>query len=88
MTAKTPENAVNFKTSLQICFSDNGFFAISSLTNVIGASFSSVDFSLKSSTCLVGLLISLCSTIFFTLERNKNELITAGKIAIAAITST
>ena len=23
--AKTPENIVNFKISLQICFSDNGF---------------------------------------------------------------
>jgi len=37
ITAKTPENIVNFKTSLEICFSDNGFLAISNLTNVIGA---------------------------------------------------
>ena len=43
ITARIPENTVNFKISLEICFSDNGFFAISSLTNVIGAWFSSVD---------------------------------------------
>ena len=35
--AKTPENAANFKISLQICFSDNGFLATSNLTSVIGA---------------------------------------------------
>ena len=60
ITAKTPENAVNFKISLQICFSDSGFLATRSLTSVIGAWFSSVDFSLKSSVCEVGFLISLC----------------------------
>ena len=47
-----------------------------------------MDFSLKSSVCIVGFFISLCSTIFLTLERNRNELIIAGSIAIAAITST
>ena len=35
--AKTPENVVSFKISLQICFSDNGFLATSNLTSVIGA---------------------------------------------------
>ena len=70
---------------MAICFSDNGFCAISNLTNVIGACFSNVDLSFQSGVCAVEFLSCLCSTIFLTLERNKKLLITAGKIITAAL---
>ena len=83
-----PENIANLKISIQICFSDSGFFARINLTSVIGANLSAVVWSFQSSVCEVGFLISLCSIIFLTLDKNRNEFIIAGKIAIAAITST
>ena len=85
---RIPENIANLKISIPICFSDNGFLATNNLTKVIGAWFSIVDLSFQSSVCEIGFFISLCSTIFFTLERNKKLLITAGNIITAAITST
>ena len=86
--ARIPENMASLKISIPICFSDRGFFAINNLTSVIGAWFSEVVFNFQSSVCEVGFFISRCSTIFLTLDKNKNELIIAGSIAIAAITST
>ena len=72
--ARIPENIPSLKISYPICFSVKGFFAISNLTRVIGAWFSEVDCNFQSSVWVTGFLISLCSTIFFTLDKNKNEL--------------
>ena len=72
--------------SIPICFSDNGFFAISNLTNVTGAFFSGDAFSFQSSVCITGFLISRCSTIFLTLDKKRNELIMAGRIATVSYT--
>ena len=71
------------------CFSVNGPAARINLTKVTGAVLSLVAFNLKSSVCSTGLpLICRCYTTRFTLDKNKNELITAGNNAIAAIIST
>ena len=87
--AKIPENIVSLKITNPICFSVNGPAVRINLTKVIGAVLSFVAFSLKSSVCSTGFpLICLCSTTRFTLDKNKNELITAGRSAIAAIIST
>ena len=86
--ARIPEKIASLNISVPICFSERGFFAINNLTRVIGARDSEVDLSFQSSVWEVGFFISRCSTIFLTLERNKNELMIAGSIAMAAITST
>jgi len=81
--AKIPENIASLKIANPTCFSVNGPPARINLTKVIGAVFSSVVLSLKSEVNIVGFFICLCSTTRFTLDRNKNELITAGNNAIA-----
>ena len=60
ITAKIPENIDSLRISIAVCFSDKGFFAIISLTSVIGASLSSVVCIFSSSLRNVGFLISLC----------------------------
>lgn len=88
MNASTDENVPNIRILLIISFSDNGPLAKMSLTNVAGARLSLDAINLKSSLNITGLVLTcLCSTIFFTLERNKNEFITAGKSAITPIIS-
>ena len=87
--AKTPEKIASLKIANPTCFSVNGPPASINRTKVTGAVLSLVAFNLKSSVCSTGLpLIWRCSTTRFTLDRNKNELITAGNSAMAAIIST
>ena len=81
-----PENIVSLKISIPICFSDSGIFATNNLIKVIGAWFSEVDFNFQSSVCAVGFLICLCSTIFFTLERKRKLLMTAGTVSYTHLT--
>ena len=88
VNANTEEKIAKMKILLTIPASDNGPFATKRRTNVDGAVFSLEAFILKSSVNTVGLLLRfLCSTIFLTLDRNKNEFITAGRSAIAPIIS-
>ena len=46
ITAKIPENIDSLRISIAVCFSDKGFFAIISLSNVIGASYHQLFVSL------------------------------------------
>lgn len=86
--ANIDENVANIKILVIISRSVNGPLARISLTSVAGALLSLDAFNRKSLHMVTGLvLISLCSTIFFTLERNKKEFITAGKRAITPIIS-
>lgn len=88
MNAKTDENVPSIKIFVIISCSDIGPLARISLTSVAGALGSLDATNLKSSDIETGLVLTcLCSTIFFTLERNKNEFITAGKRAITPIIS-
>ncbi len=88
MNAITDEKIAKMKILFTISASDNGPFATRRRTKVDGAVFSFEAIILKSSVKTVGLLISLlCSTIFFTLDRNRKEFITAGRSAIAPIIS-
>ena len=88
MNASIEEKTAKMKILLTICPSDKGPLATMSLTKVDGAFLSREAISLKSSVRLVGLLLtSLCSTIFLTLDKNKNEFMTAGKSAITPIIS-
>lgn len=88
MKASNDENVPNMKILLIISCSDNGPLARISLTNVAGALLSLDAINRKSSHIVTGLVLTcLCSTIFFTLERNRKEFITAGRSAITPIIS-
>ena len=88
MNAKNELNIASLNIRQPISFSESGPSTKSSLTNVEGAFFSFDAASLKSSFNTTGLdFIFLCSTIFFTLARNRKEFITAGKMAITPIIS-
>lgn len=88
ISASIEENIARVKILLAICPSDRGPLATINLTKVEGASVLREAANLKSSVRIVGLLlISLCSTIFLTLDKNKNEFMTAGKRAITPIIS-
>ncbi|GEM_PF-2507126 len=88
INANTDENVANIRILVIISFSDNGPLARISLTSVAGALGSLDATNLKSSDIETGLVLTcLCSTIFFTLDRNKKEFITAGKRAITPIIS-
>jgi len=88
INANTDENVANIRILVIISFSDNGPLARISLTSVAGALRSLDATNLKSSDIETGLVLTcLCSTIFFTLDRNKNEFITAGKSAMTPIIS-
>src|SRR3972149_3541791 len=86
--ARDAENNASLKITKTICFSVIGPAARMRRRSVIGASLSLVAMSLKSEVTVVGFFICLCSTTRFTLDKNKNEFITAGKSAIAATIST
>jgi len=88
INANTEENVANIRILVIISFSDNGPLARISLTSVAGALCSLDATNLKSSDIETGLLLTcLCSTIFFTLARNRKEFITAGRRAITPIIS-
>ena len=88
MNANTDENIANLNIFFIMSYSESGSLASIIRTSVEGAFLSDEALSLKSLSIVTGLvLISLCSTIFFTLERNKNEFITAGNNAITPIIS-
>src|SRR5574338_528321 len=85
--ARKAENNASLKIIIAICFSVIGPVARIRRRSVTGASLSVVAMSLKSGVIVVGFLICLCSTMRLTLDKNKKELITAGKSAIAATIS-
>jgi hypothetical protein len=86
--ANIDENVANMKILVIISRSDSGPLARISLTSVAGALLSLDAINRKSSHIVTGLVLTcLCSTIFFTLERNKKEFITAGRRAITPIIS-
>ena len=86
--ANIDENVANMKILVIISCSDSGPLARISLTSVAGALLSLDAINRKSSHIVTGLILTcLCSTIFFTLERNKKEFITAGRRAITPIIS-
>src|SRR5215510_2015511 len=88
MNANADENIANLNIFFIISYSESGSLASMIRTRVEGAFLSADALSLKSLSIVTGLLlISLCSTIFFTLERNKKEFITAGNNAMTPIIS-
>src|ERR671930_2253154 len=88
MNAKNELKITSLNILQPISFSESGPSTNSSLTNVAGAFFSFDAASLKSSFKTTGLDFTfLCSTIFFTLARNRKEFITAGKMVITPIIS-
>lgn len=88
INANKDENVANIRILVIISCSDNEPLARISLTSVAGALRSLDATNLKSSDIETGLVLTcLCSTIFFTLARNKKEFITAGKRAITPIIS-
>lgn len=88
MNASMDENMANLNIFFIMSYSESGSLASIIRTSVEGAFLSADALSLKFLSIVTGLvLISLCSTIFFTLERNKNEFITAGNNAITPIIS-
>src|SRR5437899_12523384 len=83
------ENNASLKITKPTSFSVIGPCAKINLTNVIGAYLSVAAISLKSSVWATGFaFICLCSIIRFTLERKRNEFITAVSKATEAIIST
>src|ERR1044072_9377997 len=88
ISAKVDEKIPSLKIFLPKWSSETDPSTNSSRKSVMGAFLSLEAASLKSSVKNVGLaVISLCSTILFTLERKRNELNIAGNNAIIAISS-
>ena len=86
--ARDVEKAANLYIFVTISLSESFPSNRISLTRVIGAFLSFDACRVKSSLSMVGLdLTSLCSTIFLTLLKNKNEFIIAGSNAIMAMIS-
>ena len=82
------ENDANKKTWFTIFLSESGPDVRMSLNNVTGALRSDDAANLKSCVNFVGRDVTcLCSTILFTLERNRKEFMTAGRRAITPIIS-
>jgi hypothetical protein len=88
MNASMEENMANLNIFFIMSYSESGSLASIIRTSVEGAFLSADALSLKFLSIVTGLvLIYLCSTIFFTLEINKNEFITSGNNSITPIIS-
>lgn len=88
MNDKAEQKIASFVICLIISSSVKGPSDNISLRSVTGALLSFDAINLKSSVRIVGrAFTSLCSTIFFILERKRNEFMTAGNNAITAMIS-
>ena len=88
MNARAEQNNASFVICLIFSSSVSGPSDRINLRSVTGALLSFDAINLKSSVRVVGrAFTSLCSTIFFILERKRNEFMTAGNSAITAMIS-